>query len=138
MWDIFSNTEVTELTEVSDEARVTSMTYDPSGDFILTADNDGRANVLTLRDGRTGTPLRVYRGNQDVIREITFSPDGTHAISIANDGNVRVWDIFIEDASELNREEVRIPVIPSEDSRTPSIAINSTGDTIFLAKGSFL
>ncbi len=138
VWDIFSNSQVRELTELSDEVRVTAMTYHPGGQYVLTADNDGRSNVITLRGAETGLPLREYRGHEAIIDQLLFSPNGNHVISIARDGNVRIWDIFIDDASELDRSAVRIPVVPSENSRTPNIAISDDGNNVFLGKGSYI
>jgi WD40 repeat protein len=43
--------------------------------------------------GTIRTPLREFKGHQDEVSRIVFSPDGTLAASSSKDKTIRIWDV---------------------------------------------
>src|SRR5258706_475400 len=63
--------------------------FDPQGDRIATANDDGSVEVIYFRTGRS---LRRLSREGGRVRTLAFSPDG-HTLATAGDGNeVRLRD----------------------------------------------
>ncbi|XP_023228174.1 WD repeat and SOCS box-containing protein 1-like isoform X1 [Centruroides sculpturatus] len=84
--------------------------FSPDSCLVATASWDTRA---ILWDAETGLMLKcfghlyppphlIYAGGQNGtwIRGLSFSPDGSHFATVADDGYLRFWDIFNDDDPE--------------------------------------
>lgn len=76
---------VTELKGVT--AAVSTVTFDPDSQALLTAHKDGTARVWGLE----GNQLQLFEHAE--ITLALYSPDGHHVITAGNDGLVYIWDI---------------------------------------------
>jgi WD40 repeat protein/formylglycine-generating enzyme required for sulfatase activity/tetratricopeptide (TPR) repeat protein len=71
------------------------VTVSPDGRYIAASSNimgsgDDYAVRLWSRDGRY---LRSYVGHSGIVRKVAFSPDGQYLASLADDGDIRLWDV---------------------------------------------
>lgn len=76
-------------------ASVDSVAFDPSGDLLLTAGQDG---VVKLWDARRGELLDSFMAHDGLIpwRRARFAPDGAAIFSSGRDGVARLWPLVRE------------------------------------------
>ena len=68
---------------------LSSATFSPGGDRILTAAHDGTARLWDL----DGTELVVMNPGDGVIWSAVFSPSGDRVLTAANDRTACLWDL---------------------------------------------
>lgn len=73
----------------STSAPINELTFDPGGGLLATALDDGTLRILDSATGNEDTRL-VGTAN---IQAFSFTPDGTHIVSVGNDKLVRVWRV---------------------------------------------
>lgn len=78
---------------VGHAAVVTSIQFDPKGEFILTTSQDRTARLWKSRgESLVETrPRAVLTGYKDVIGSAAFSKDGSRVITASDDGAARSW-----------------------------------------------
>lgn len=64
--------------------------FDPTGELLLTAGEDG---VVRVWDAGTGELRRELRGHRAALREARFDPSGRHVLTASADGRVGIWDL---------------------------------------------
>ena len=69
---------------------VTSVTYSPDGQHIVTGSVDKTAMVW---DAQTGHLIQILRGHPAAVESVAYSPDGTRVVTGSSDGTTRVWDV---------------------------------------------
>ncbi|MFI5401511.1 MAG: protein kinase [Planctomycetota bacterium] len=67
--------------------QITSASFSPAGDRILTSSADRTARVWDLAGGL----LAVLEGHTGTVEGAAFSPDGTRIVTAARDGTARLW-----------------------------------------------
>src|SRR5215471_11694946 len=67
---------------------LTTDTFDPSGDRVLTASFDATAR---LWDAHTGAQIAVLKHDSNVY-SAAFSPSGDRVLTASDDGTARLWD----------------------------------------------
>jgi WD40 repeat protein/DNA-binding SARP family transcriptional activator len=87
MWDIGKDRLVHQWPK-GDGAVITSLSFSPDGRFILSSDNNGKAQVWKV--GSSG-PLHTFN-HPGMVYIATYSPDGTSIWTGCTDGKVRQWD----------------------------------------------
>lgn len=68
---------------------VTTVTYSPNGNYIVTGGSDNRVKIWT----NTGTLLFTCNGHTDDITNVKVTPDNNYVISSAKDDKIKVWNI---------------------------------------------
>jgi WD40 repeat protein len=70
-----------------------SVTYDPTGQYLLHEVYEGPTNTVRVqvRDAHTGKEVGVIGRHDQQIWGMTFSPDGRLLATASSDGTVRVW-----------------------------------------------
>ncbi len=82
------------LTDADGEAvEIVSIAVSPDGDTALVGLRDGNIVLLDIETGKT---LRAFSGQNSAVQGITFSPDGTMALS-GGCNDVILWDIATGD-----------------------------------------
>src|SRR6185436_7611225 len=71
------------------ENSVRRVAFDPRGERVFTASDDGTARVWRL-DG-AGVPV-VLRGHDAALHSLDVSADGRRVVTAAHDGTARVWN----------------------------------------------
>jgi WD40 repeat protein/ABC-type Fe3+/spermidine/putrescine transport system ATPase subunit len=72
------------------EAQVTSVTFSPDGQTILSGSADCTVRLWGLQGNPIGDP---FKGHEDWVRSVTFSPDGQIILSGSDDRTLRLWDL---------------------------------------------
>ena len=71
--------------------RVTGLSFDPSGNVLLSTSNDGTARLWRLDGDRRPIEVLVLRGHKDGVGSGVFAANGTAVVTAGDDGRVRVW-----------------------------------------------
>ncbi|MHB8522283.1 MAG: WD40 repeat domain-containing serine/threonine protein kinase [Limisphaerales bacterium] len=95
LWDVASGSERATFTNsnlghgVHD---VTSARLSPDGKLLATAASGGGQRI-TIQDVPSGREIIRFRGHQNFVTDMAFSPDERTFISGSLDGTVRLWDL---------------------------------------------
>jgi eukaryotic-like serine/threonine-protein kinase len=73
-----------------------AVAFQPAGDQLATAANDGVKGNVLLWDSATAKLPRTLRGHTAAITSLSYRPDGKRLASASLDGTVRVWDLATE------------------------------------------
>jgi WD40 repeat protein len=65
--------------------------FSPDGRYVITASEDGTAQVWEVRAGKSAGPPLRHDGS---VLAAAFSPDGRTAVTAGADGTARVWDFL--------------------------------------------
>ena len=68
----------------------TSISFQPDGSLLLSADSSGYVFIWDLRSGKR---ILVLEGHADKITSTCFHPNGFEVASASLDNMVRVWDL---------------------------------------------
>ncbi len=68
---------------------VTSATFNPAGNRIITTFSDGTAKLWDLQ----GRCLVIFHGHTDKIKSASFNPDGSRLITASCDKTAKLWDL---------------------------------------------
>ena len=71
--------------------RVTSLSFDPSGNVLLSTSSDGTARLWKLDAERQPIEVLVLRGHKDGVGSGVFASGGTTVVTAGDDARVRVW-----------------------------------------------
>jgi WD40 repeat protein len=75
-------------TTLGHQALLTAAAWAPDGERVVSAGEDGTAQVW---DTNSGEPLTTFAGHGATVRDASFSPDGERVVSVGADGTARVW-----------------------------------------------
>lgn len=88
VWDAATGEE---LLRLEDQFAPFAVAVSPDERLIATADSDGR---VIFWDAQTGAKLRTIDGHSNVVRSVSFSPDGQRIVTGGfSDGTARIWDL---------------------------------------------
>jgi WD40 repeat protein len=68
---------------------VTSLSFSPDGQRLVSASEDGTVKVW---DAISGQEVLTLKGHPSAVTSLSFSPDGQRLVSASEDGTVKVWD----------------------------------------------
>ncbi len=69
---------------------VNSASFSPDGNYVVTASEDGTAQIWKAE---TGKNVATLSGHILAVRSAVFTPDGLSVITAGADNTVRVWDL---------------------------------------------
>jgi WD40 repeat protein len=72
---------------------VTSVTFSPGGDTLLTGSDDGRARLWDPNGAEPRLELLGSHQKKTSVSDVSFSADGTLALSAGDDGTARIWPV---------------------------------------------
>lgn len=76
-------------------ADVSSVSFSPNGQFVLTASGDHTAKMW---NARTGEEIHTFTGHTGAVTSALFSPNGRLVLTSSGDGTARLWDAEMGDA----------------------------------------
>ena len=88
VWEVQSRECLQAL--VGQPALVSAVTWDQSGNLLISGGSDGR---LCWWEVHSGMCLRMRQGHQGTIWSLKRSPDGRWLASGGNDGAIRIWEL---------------------------------------------
>ncbi|HMU39297.1 MAG TPA: hypothetical protein PKE31_09815 [Pseudomonadota bacterium] len=74
---------------VGHKDRIEVVSFDPTGEVLITGSRDQTARLWNARTGRL---LRELRGHNGFLTAAAFSPDGRRALTASSDGTARLWE----------------------------------------------
>lgn len=106
---------------------VMALKYAATGDWLATAEMNGKVRLWNTRTQRPGPVLRGPE-NKKLVRSIAFTPDGTAVIAGCDDGKIYVWDL---PAGKLRT------TLEGHRGQVCAIALASDGKTLASCAGTF-
>ena len=67
-----------------------TVAYSPCGDFLASGSADGH---VRLWDARSGEFMAEFRGHEEKVKSVVFTPDSSDIISSSEDGTVLGWNV---------------------------------------------
>jgi len=58
--------------------------------------NYSKENWIFLWDLNKKTVLKTFKGHEDKVKDIVFSPDGNYVVSASEDESIKIWDLKSE------------------------------------------
>jgi WD40 repeat protein len=95
IWDAASSAQTK---TVDGPSGILDIAVDPLGAHVAGADLNGTVPVWNTD---SWTQELTLHGTGNFIRTVEFGPDGSRLLSIADDGNVRVWALDVDDLTPL-------------------------------------
>jgi WD40 repeat protein len=92
VWHILTGEQLFNLSSHSNA--IVGVSSNPAG-VIVTASVDRTARLWDLRPPwgeKTGSQISCMRGHKGIIRDIKLVPNGRVAMSVSDDGSVRIWN----------------------------------------------
>jgi WD40 repeat protein/transcriptional regulator with XRE-family HTH domain len=81
---------------------VSAVTWDRSGDLLISGGNDG---MLRWWKVQSGTCLRESQAHEETIWSLKRSPDGRWLASGGDDGAIRIWDLYSAELVQTLRRD---------------------------------
>ncbi|QQP36222.1 Lissencephaly-1 -like protein, partial [Caligus rogercresseyi] len=100
---------------------VSSASFTPNGDYILSASRD---KTIKMWETASGYCVRTYSGHRDWVRNVRLLHDGSLLASCSNDQSVRVWSTSTKDCKEELRDHDHVVecIAWAPESAAPYIA----------------
>ena len=74
------------------KAQVTSITFDEYSNLIATSSHDSNVKIWDLR-ASNNQAVYTYTGHDDIVKDVSISPDGKWVGSGGADGDLKIWEI---------------------------------------------
>jgi uncharacterized ferredoxin-like protein len=71
------------------QGAVTSVSFSPDGQHMVTAGQDGKVRIWNL----SGQQLAQFQGHQGAVTGVSFSRDGQRLVTTGQDGKVGIWNL---------------------------------------------
>lgn len=102
---------------------VLAITFDQSGTLLVTGSADRTVRVWNISKQHC---THVFRGHSSIVMHVYFNPDPSklELVSSAEDGEIRVWDLYTKKCNVLTNHMSAVTGIafPSESTKMVSVA----------------
>ncbi len=126
--NLWSLGAVNALVKLQHDKPVTDAAFNPSGELVATAAEDGG---VRLWDVRSGAPAGPAMRHEAQVNSVVFTPGGGHVLTASDDGTAKLWRVKTHAATAAYRGYVCNP-LPSPLISCPikSATISADGKTI--------
>jgi WD40 repeat protein len=100
--------ELRELSLVTHDDVVSSLTFRPDGRVLASSSWDNTARLWEVTDHQALRPLATLPGHTKFVRSVAFSPDGHTLVTASEDTIVRVWNV-----AEPRTPQLRATITPN-------------------------
>jgi WD40 repeat protein len=121
LWDSETGTKKL-ATFVSKDTRIDSPVFSPNSALVLTRDHDATLQTWNVRTGY----MQSFKGNEDVVSDIGFTPEGKMVFSIALDQIIRFW--HVNTGQEVKKFTLKMPRRPL----SARLLINGDGKRLYV------
>jgi WD40 repeat protein len=90
IWDVSTGDAARPLATAEANSHVIEARFSPDGAYVLTADQEGTAQVW---EAGSGEELFALRGHTDRVWSAEFSPGGDRVLTGSEDATARVWSV---------------------------------------------
>ncbi len=97
---------------------IRSVAFSPKGRYLAAGCGDG---TVALRDGKSGEPLRTFRGHEASVQMVAFRPNGRILVSASRDGTICFWQ---------TDSETPIRVLRDHRDAVWDVSFSPTGDRL--------
>ncbi len=88
VWDLLDTSVIQKIK--GPKLEINALAVSPDGNYVATANKEGTVMVFDIR---TGQKTLTAEGHTGWVRTVTFSPDGKHLFSGAEDKVVKIWSL---------------------------------------------
>lgn len=121
-WCLESDAEI--IPRKRDAFHDRQMYVSPLGDYALSGFG---SREITLWDAKSGEQLGLLEGHAAPVTCICFAPNGTLALSVSDDGTIRVWDLEFAQQTHCLSEAGFFPLQASFSSEGSRVLANGRG-----------
>ena len=119
IWDIKKREETPILCfPKSHNSTISSISYNVSGDRLVSASND---NLIKVWNTKTGKEIQSFDGHGDWVLSVSFSPDkdSRRIVSGSADNSIRIWHFLpLQELIDTTRANLKGADLLSKDERT--------------------
>lgn len=90
IWDLATNSLVDRERRHSKNVKTVRLSKD--GKKIITASNDGTANILTATGPNAGKLETSVEHGTNYVNDAALTPDNKYLITVSGDGDLKIWD----------------------------------------------
>ncbi len=101
------------------EGTLQSAVISPDGEWLASADRDGRVGLWQASTGRL---VRLHAGHQGKVNDVAFSPDGKRLVSAGDDGLLRSWTSAGKRERALFAHSAPLSAVAFADARSVVVA----------------
>lgn len=103
---------------------------DSQGKYMAGVFYTEETSYVRVWDVNTGHSLHTFRGNDEIINCVSFSPDGNKIVTTSMRGSIRIWDVFSGECVKILKGHPFASACPTYSPDGKCIATVSADATI--------
>ena len=103
---------------------------DSQGKYLAGVFYAEETSYVRVWDVNTGHSLHTFRGNDEIINCVSFSPDGNKIVTTSMSGSIRIWDVFSGECVKILKGHPFASACPTYSPDGKCIATVSADATI--------
>lgn len=92
LFDLQRVTNKKSFKQLNDSSPIRSISFHPTGDYLLSGTADGPVRLYDVRQGQCFSSQNDSDNHQSGINYVRWSADGRMYVTAGDDGNIKIWD----------------------------------------------